>query len=409
MCILTVTKSAPSGVNVLPTSPSYRKFLANHGPTFDEVVYISEAFVGADRLSRLLLGATRTLTKTAGDSVRLRAFTGTSLNYELTNYVTRCVPTQSDVAAWLRAIGGPSASVAINEVSRWDMALAHWFIGRCQELADLAGNVCTQFLDTYTFIRAVRGGTPFGIQRDNEPSFIFHLGPGSKTAWTWPPCESPAADIPALNNVSFEIADQLRSARRYVLKPGDFLCIPAGVRHVFENTSPSAFLGISIFPASARRVFDAVIDDECVPPGADQPATDLRAIHESVLAMVDNLQERLPTFSQYLEKRMRWLRSADYVHPPHVSTLAALPVPSPSQPFWRRFPGVITPVGVDDQVFVNGRVTRTGLQGGTARLCELLNDPAAKTADMLADELGASPQQLENALVRLARLGGLSQ
>lgn len=397
----------------IATSAMYRHFLVEHGPAFRSPVHLKGAFTGVSRLSRLLLEALGTVARAADGDVRLRAFNGFALDYQLTNKLATTAPDQQpDAAAWLHDLGGETACVAINQLSRWNVELSQWFIDRIRELIGLGRHLGVETLDTYTFISAGKGWTPFGIHNDYEPSFIFHLGPGPKTAWVWPAGEPAGAVLtssPALNGVSFSISEHLATAQRYVMQPGDFLCIPAGLYHIFQNTEPSAFLGITVFPTSAERVFAGVLGDGDRSAPSDSAPSDITDVRDSVATLTRRLETELADFSTRLAHRLNRLRSCGYTYSPHPAALAALSQPKLAErTFSTRFPGVFAPAGADDQVFVFGRPLRTGLPNDNEQVCAVLNTLQMSTATEAAARLKVSPDDLSALLTRSALLGGLT-
>lgn len=396
------------------TSAAYHRFLTKHGPDFTTPVHLSGAFAGIDRLSGLLLEALGTVVTAADGNVRLRAFNGFTLNYQLTNKLATIAPDRHpDAPMWLKNLGGDTACVAINQLSRWNVELGQWYVDRIRELIGLGGHLGAETLDTYTFISAGKGWTPFGIHNDYEPSFIYHLGPGPKSAWIWPagkPAGAVLTASPALNGVSFNITEHLATAHRYVMQPGDFLCIPAGLYHIFENTSPSAFLGITVFPTSAERVFSDVLDaGDHTSLGRGPAPTDITDVRNTVTAITERLRAQLADLSAQFEHRWNRLRSCGFTHPPHPAALAGLPYPEPEHPFSTRFSGVFAPTSSHDQVLVYGRPARTGVPNDSAQVCAVLNALQQSTAVEVADRLNAPLDDISALLIRSVLLGGLTQ
>lgn len=397
-----------------PMSPDYLRFLMEHGPRFTEPIHLRGAFNNSDQLTTLLRTAINTITSKPDGTVRLRAFDGFALNYQLTNSLASTPPVhESDAPTWLRGYGGPTACIALNELARWSVPLAHWYIDRIRELIDVGGHVATEALDTYTFISAGEGWTPFGIHNDYEPSFIYHLGPGPKTAWVWPAGEPAGAIVsqsPALNGVSFSIAEHLSTATSYELASGDFLCIPAGLYHIFENTCPSAFLGITVFPTTPTRLFDKVlagINRAC--RGDTYSRAELPEIRASLQTMAEHLNSQLLALTDQFDRHLRRLRSCGFAIAPHQSALQAIPHPTPAQPFSTRFPGVFQPADHDDQVFAYGRAARNGSGVESERLCTVLNSLNGSTDVEVAKTLDVPVDNFTTMLNRFALLGALVQ
>lgn len=420
---VTATKEGPSmtlpnaedthfDTDTAAVSKAYHDFLVAHGPDFAVPVLLHDAFHGTERLAGLLLEALRTVAASADGSVRLRAFDGFALDYRLTNtLVTTPVGGYPDASAWLRAHGGQTACVAVNQLARWNIELATWYIDRIRELIALGGHLGTETMDTYTFVTAGQGWTPFGIHNDYEPSFIYHLGPEPKTAWVWPDGQPAGAVLtasPALNGVCFDIVEHLPTANRYVMHPGDFLAIPAGLYHVFENTGPSAFLGITVFPTDVERIFGAALQDGDHTDHGRPPAADLFAVRDTVAAIADRLHTQALKLPARYDRRLCRLQSSGFTHPPHPHALAALADPSRADRFSTRFPGVFAPVGEGDQIYVYGRPMRTGLSHDATALCRFLNTLQETRIADVAHALDAPVDTVTALFARLALLGGLT-
>lgn len=405
-----VDRHAPADRNA--PSKKYQEFVSNHGPHFTDPVHLRAAIPQSGQLNTWLLDAIGAITQARDGNVRLRAFRGFALDYQLTNQLSTSVPgEQRNAPRWLADHGGANACIAINQLAQWNLNLASWYIDRVNEIHHQGCHPCIESMDTYTFISAGAGWTPFGIHNDYEPSFIYHLGPGPKTAWIWPSGEPSGAAIshsPALNGVSFALADNLSSANRYVLEPGDFLCIPAGLYHVFENTHPSAFLGITVFPHNPQRVAaahlsSAVTDhQQCVCYG--QSDTDAELHRFSATA-----QDHLSAYETFFARDLRRLASCGRTIAPHPAILSELPEPNPAQPFTARFNSVCQRADTTS-LFAYGRATHTGLPNlDTDSLCTVLNTLDRTYAADIAADLGAPTDAVTELLIRLTRLGALTQ
>lgn len=399
----------------LTVSGKYLRFLQEHGSIFGSVVHIRQAFEGAAALDELLVDAVRAATSNPDGTVKIRAFDGFSLNYDMTNRISRTPPKPdtTEASLWLQDVGGSSACVAINELSQWNVPLSVWYIERIQELIHAGGHLGTEILDSYTFISAGKGWTPFGIHNDYEPSFIYHLGPGKKRAWIWPRGEPSGAvfsSSPALNGVSFAISENLKSAQQYVLEPGDFLCIPAHLYHIFENTSPSAFLGITVFPLSHSRTMERLVLNEIRSLNfpEDTKSANLEHAQCSIKATTFDLAGRLPMLLDNFGLARRRLQSSGFIKKPHKEALRALDDLDFGNLFSARFPGAFQPAG-PDTVFAFGWKCATYVDIPSEQLCELLNSMAPSSLADIATSINAVPAVARDMLTKFYLLGALVQ
>lgn len=115
----------------------------------------------------------------------------------------------------------------------------------------------SQGVDVYAFMGKYKL-TPFGIHKDKEHTFLFHLGPGIKLAWVWDPR---LIDLsPLIKKTSFNLTDVLMYSKEITLKPGDGLLIPQNWYHVLENPSFSVTLGIAPYNKTKAEVMHELLD-----------------------------------------------------------------------------------------------------------------------------------------------------
>ncbi|OIH99667.1 hypothetical protein BIU97_06710 [Curtobacterium sp. MCBA15_009] len=237
------------------------RFATDHGPGFREVTHIR----GLVQRPEIILSALRSALANATDprvqSVaglpRIRVFGPEQLDYRASEAVTHTAYDGSDVIDWLStATGRHDVCAAFNAVetwSPWARSVLHEEI--VAPMVEASG-IPPRGLDFYSFI-ASSGFTPFGVHSDLEPSFIFHLGPATKSVWVWEP-ETLGA-LPGQREVTLDIDRHLASAdHHFVLEPGDFLSIPGHHFHVFKNDGPAVFLGMSYYePDEAEELLQA--------------------------------------------------------------------------------------------------------------------------------------------------------
>ncbi|WP_165702740.1 cupin domain-containing protein, partial [Mycobacteroides abscessus] len=243
--------------------PRWRQFVADHAPRYEETVFLPALVPAPSAFTERIAAAVTSATTSGAKGLRLRGFRGSEFDFKLTERLSRTPPTDGQsLTEWLSgAADGRRACVAINDVSSWDLCLAALAQSMVRSLVpdrDLVSGA-----DIYTFIADVEW-TPFGIHKDDEPSLIFHLGPGLKELWVWPAGgigQDQLFENPSLGRVSFDFDRLLPGARRYTLRPGDFVCIPQGRYHLFRNAGPSVFLGVTLFPPDVRKSFSGLLLD----------------------------------------------------------------------------------------------------------------------------------------------------
>lgn len=237
--------------------PRWRQFVADHAPRYEETVFLPALVPSPSAFSERITAAVTSATSSGAKGLRLRGFRGSEFDFKLTERLSRTPPTDGQsLTEWLSgAADGRPACVAINDVSSWDLGLAALAQSVVRSL--VPGRDLVSGADIYTFIADVEW-TPFGIHKDDEPSLIFHLGPGLKELWVWPSGgigQDQLFENPSLGRVSFDFERLLPGASRYTLRPGDFVCIPQGRYHLFRNVGPSMFLGVTLFPPDIRKSF----------------------------------------------------------------------------------------------------------------------------------------------------------
>lgn len=144
---------------------------------------------------------------------------------------------------WLKRITeAESFCAVINGVNGWSESISsRIFRDFSMEWVNTFG-IPSQGVDVYTFMGKYNI-TPFGIHKDREHTFLYHLGPGIKNAWLWDPN---IVDIaPIIRSDSFNLSDTLGHAHAITLRPGDGLFIPQGWYHVLENPEFSVTLGVA--------------------------------------------------------------------------------------------------------------------------------------------------------------------
>ena len=182
---------------------------------------------------------------------------------------------------WLKRItGADSYCAVINGINGWSDYLAEFInINFNKEWINTFG-IPSNGIDVYTFIGKYEI-TPFGIHKDKEHTFLYHLGPGVKKAWLWDPS---LCDIePVITSNSFNLADTLSYAHAITLSPGDILFIPQNWYHVLENPEFSVTLGVAPYEKKRSELIDLFLKEELEKIDYDDSPMPLFMNHEKSL------------------------------------------------------------------------------------------------------------------------------
>ncbi|MCT4707674.1 hypothetical protein MUA03_17475 [Enterobacteriaceae bacterium H16N7] len=158
--------------------------------------------------------------------------------------ISNTPPTENEALVnWLERITqAESFCAVINGVNGWSEEISSRILDDFTEEWINNFGIPSQGVDVYTFMGRYNI-TPFGIHKDREHTFLYHLGPGIKKAWVWDPEIIDVA--PLIRSDSFNLKDTLSYAYPIILQPGDALFIPQDWYHVLENPEFSVTLGIA--------------------------------------------------------------------------------------------------------------------------------------------------------------------
>lgn len=367
----------------------WRDLCERGAPGFVERVHVPRLIHRPDIIADLLLDALQIATTRVNDAdtdlPTMRAFREHCLDYQASERIMsgafpgRATP----VHGWLRERGGhDDICLAFNGVESWNVELAELLYTQFVVPLEQAGVPLTRGLDWYCFV-ASTGDTPFGIHADAEPSFIFHLGPAPKTAWTW--SRSRLAGLPHGRPRTVRAEPLLPSADAVCLSAGDFLLIPAGMNHVFRNDGPSMFLGLTIYPEDPQETVMDALTRQVGGAAGD-------SVTGSVAALRDVLAGDRVELAVQRADRLR--RSRAYGSPPRFPRRTSDQGP----------PYLVTRLPIvtaDHVVFALGRELSVDLGG----LAELLKPGALVGADQLRD--AATTPELAAAVRALIHVGVL--
>lgn len=389
--------------------PRWGQFVTDQTPHYQETVFLPGLILDPCVIADRIVAAVAAATDRRGKGLRLRGFRDSEFDFKLTERLSRTPPRDGQsLPEWLaeNADDRP-ACVAINDVSSWDLELAT--LAQTMVRSLVPGRDLVSGADIYTFIADVEW-TPFGIHKDDEPSLIFHLGPGAKELWVWPADgidKDQLFENPSLGRVSFDFDRLLPGACRYILEPGDFVCIPQGRYHLFRNAGPSVFLGVTLFPADIRKLFsDLMIDHFGARLDAAGTPSGFDDVRELVTETVRD-PEAVAGLATTMDLAVAKKRTAGYLRPPKVAALRAGEPPVDATLCWA-YPGVVEFVtgGGRTHLVVRGRDIAFG---GVVNLDELHALAGAFTVDdldaTLAPELDIDRRrQVVRALWRFGAL-----
>ncbi|MFJ3310460.1 hypothetical protein ACIPSA_47335 [Streptomyces sp. NPDC086549] len=226
---------------------------------------------------------------------------------------------------WLaEVLGEKEFCLAVNGVPSWDDDLHQVLTaGVVTPLLEELG-VPVGGLDFYAFL-ANAGHTPFGVHADREPSLLLHLGPADKECLIWRRSdyarlvEAEGREFdPERDDRRFDPAAIAEHAQRLVMKPGDALLIPTGDFHIFENKGFSAFIGLSLMPATLGAVVSEAVGlllrDEAGTPVESAPgATAIPALRHQVLTALEAIPDLAARTASYAAAHLMSLRSNGYL------------------------------------------------------------------------------------------------
>lgn len=180
---------------------------------------------------------------------RYRIFKNTGLDYVLCRKIPEVWERDAGASyEQLAQIAGPKTCLAVNDIAAWDAELGLHIRRALDESGVLDRFSNPRIVDTYTFISASSGWTPFGAHVDFEHSIILGAGGAQRTIYTWDIGENIGQlkeDASSFLGLSFDYAERLREAKRVDLNPGDQAVIEALEGHVFYAGGGGMFVGIS--------------------------------------------------------------------------------------------------------------------------------------------------------------------
>jgi hypothetical protein len=224
----------------------------------------------------------------------------------------------SDPLDWLGHLSDDKTHcIAVNDLDAWGSGLAETCAAEfVPALADhLERNWLV--LDWYGFISASEW-TPFGLHSDSEPSLLFNLGPGTKTAWVWAPDMLPNLSRGRPTTLHFD--ELLEDAVAYSLSPGAAIAIPQRHFHVLKSDAPCTLFGAGLYPVDYTNELSAFISSKA-PRGTRDVGGDITnpsALLAKFVAAVGRQPSSGDEFNRYLRLLRARTRSLSYSRTPRV-------------------------------------------------------------------------------------------
>ncbi|MFI5613923.1 hypothetical protein [Amycolatopsis sp. NPDC051903] len=366
----------------------WRAFGHSEGPGFPSVRHIPGLVRRPEALEAGLRDAVRGATTRAGpedvSAPRFRVYSGHRLDYPAAEGLTHSAFDGGDLGAWFdEQCPADEMCLAFNEVDTWSPAMADLLAAELTlPLVESAGEPRSG-LEWYSFVGR-SGFTPFGLHSDPEPSMIFHLGPAPKEVWVFDRATLPK--LPNGRQITFDFTHLLPTARHFVLRPGDFLLIPAFDFHVFRNIGYSAFLGLTVYPRDLRQELANVVM-HLAPHPDDQRLPASEAIRVSAADLVgDSFEKELAVALDDAERRLRsaaWTKkTAVPLHPTKADEIGVAEFVVTTRP--------VVPAAHRAALFVGGRTITlpTGCQ--PEALIDVLTSDRRFSGPELLDALSAA-------------------
>jgi len=190
---------------------------------------------------------------------------------------------EENLNEWLQRITGATSFCAvINGINGWSDTLSERINRDFNRQWVSRYGIPSQGIDVYTFMGKYRL-TPFGIHKDQEHTFLYHLGPGIKKAWVWDPRHMDIA--PLVQSDSFNLRQTLSWAHAIILRPGDALFIPQNWYHVLENPEFSVTLGVAPYEKKRKELLTSFLTDVLSDSPYDDSAVNINP------CVLDNMNE----------------------------------------------------------------------------------------------------------------------
>ncbi len=238
-------------------------------------------------------------TRQSQEHLGLKVFIDQQRDYEATQAFMKNPPRDEEsLEEWgNRVFEGRKFGVVLNDIQNYSPELMEYMARFLQPLLKVAG-LPSGGLGLLFFVGNY-GFTPFGVHKENtgEEGFLFHIGPGEKTFYTWK-----TEDYTRISNGSntYPPEELMDTAIPHELKPGDMMCIPSDVYHIGHtgDFSISMVLDFLNSPAEqiklkmAAAVKKLMEEDTGFHPLQPLPFEDTALAQEKLLAQV-SLQEPL--------------------------------------------------------------------------------------------------------------------
>ncbi|MGB0177716.1 MAG: hypothetical protein ACPF9D_11155 [Owenweeksia sp.] len=238
-------------------------------------------------------------TQRGKEHLGLKVFVDQQRDYEATDTLMKNPPGDYEsLEEWgNRVFEGKKYGIILNDIQNYSPDLMEYMARFLQPLLRVAG-LPSGGLGLLFFVGNY-GFTPFGVHKENtgEEGFLFHIGPGEKTFYTWK-----TEDYSRISRGSntYPPEELMDTAIPHKLEPGDMMCIPSDVYHIGHtgDFSISMVLDFLNSPAEQLKLKMAVTvqklmrEDTGFNPLQPLPFGDTTMAQEKLLAKV-SLQEPL--------------------------------------------------------------------------------------------------------------------
>ncbi len=161
------------------------------------------------------------------------------------------------IEEWIQAtVGSRQFCMVFNNLESVSRPLRHG-LGEVLEIVHQALGVPIGGSEQVAFVGNY-SGTAFGVHNGDEPAFLLHLGPGSKTFRCWP--EGTYKRLTGSHAPTFgDYSHLIPESESFELGPGDVLFLPRHEFHIGSQESYSVSIAIPLYTFPLERVISRAI------------------------------------------------------------------------------------------------------------------------------------------------------